>query len=235
MTTAPLPPPDYATWLQDVKARIQAARIAVARSANRELILLYWDLGRGIVEKQEAMGWGKSVVETLSADLREAYPGVKGFSANNLWLMRQFYTKYSAPGFLEQCVQDLPVAALVQPGSESGSRSSLEQLVQEVLAPVRWGHHVEIVKKVKGGPERLYYLKATARFGWTRAVLLNQIKAQAYARSLAAGKAHNFPLALSEHLAGAGRRNPEKCLQPRIPGPRPGRPRARIGRWPDRA
>ena len=70
MTTAPLPPPDYATWLQDVKARIQAARIAVARAANRELILLYWDLGRGIVEKQEAMGWGKSVVETLSADHR---------------------------------------------------------------------------------------------------------------------------------------------------------------------
>jgi predicted nuclease of restriction endonuclease-like (RecB) superfamily len=201
MTTAPLPPSAYATWLQDVKVRIQVARIAVARAANRELILLYWDLGRGIVEKQEAMGWGKSVVETLSADLREAYPCVKGFSANNLWLMRQFYTEYGAPGFLEQCVQDLPVAALAQPGSELGSSPSLEQLVQDVLAPVPWGHHVEIVKKVKGGPDRLYYLKATARFGWPRAVLLNQIKGQAYARSLAAGKAHNFPLALPENLA----------------------------------
>jgi hypothetical protein len=89
MTAAHLPPPDYATWLQDVKARIQAARIAVARAANRELILLDWDLSRAIVEKQEAMGWGKSVVETLSADLRELYPGVMGCSANNLWLMRQ--------------------------------------------------------------------------------------------------------------------------------------------------
>jgi len=95
MTTAPLPPPDDATWLQDVKARIQSARIAVARAANRELILLYWDLGRGIVEKQEEMGWGKSVVEMLSTDLREAYPGVKGFSANNLWLMRQFEASLS--------------------------------------------------------------------------------------------------------------------------------------------
>jgi hypothetical protein len=73
-----------------VKARIQAARIAVARAANRELILLYWDLGRGIVEKQGLMGWGKTVVERLSGDLREAYPGVKVFSANNLWLMWQF-------------------------------------------------------------------------------------------------------------------------------------------------
>jgi hypothetical protein len=89
MTAAPPPPPVYATWLQDVKARIQAARIAVARAANRELILLDWDLSRAIVEKQEAMGWGKSVVETLSADLRELYPGVMGCSANNLWLMRQ--------------------------------------------------------------------------------------------------------------------------------------------------
>ena len=89
MTTVPHPPPDYATWLQDVKAHIQAARIGAARAVNRELILLYWDLGRGIVEKQELLGWGKSVVETLSTDLREAYPGVKGYSANNLWLMRQ--------------------------------------------------------------------------------------------------------------------------------------------------
>ncbi len=88
--TSPLPPPDYATWLQDVKVRIQAARIVVARAANRELILLYWDLGRWIVEKQELMGWGKSVVETLAVDLREAYPGVKGFSVNHLWLIRQF-------------------------------------------------------------------------------------------------------------------------------------------------
>ncbi len=87
----PHPPPDYATWLQDVKARIRGARISVARAANRERILLYcWDLGHGIVEKQELMGWGKSVVETLSADLREASPGVKGFSANNLGLMWQF-------------------------------------------------------------------------------------------------------------------------------------------------
>jgi hypothetical protein len=84
MTTSPHPPPDYPTWLQDVKARIQAARIVVARAANRELILLYWDLGRWIVEKQELMGWGKSVVETLAVDLREAYPGVKGFSVNHL-------------------------------------------------------------------------------------------------------------------------------------------------------
>jgi len=216
MTDSPVPSPDYPTWLQTLKARIQSARISAARAANRELILLYWDLGRGIVEKQQTLGWGKSVVERLSADLQAEFPGVRGFSANNLWLMRQFYTEYSSSEVLiaappeaglleasdlEQPVQELPNRDLPQSGTGLAANPNLEQLVQDILTPVPWGHHVEILKKVKAAPERLYYLHATAQFGWTRAVLLNQIKAQAYARSLAEGKSHNFPLALPEHLA----------------------------------
>jgi predicted nuclease of restriction endonuclease-like (RecB) superfamily len=216
MSDTPLLTPDYATWLHTLKARIQTARITAARAANRELMLLYWDMGRGIVQKQQALGWGKTVVERLSADLQVEFPGLKGFSANNLWLMRQFYTEYSAPAFvqagfpvagllaapdLEQPVQDLPGVDLGTPGIGLAVQANLEQLVQDLLAPVPWGHHVEILKKVKTAPERLYYLRATAQFGWTRAVLLNQIKAQAYIRSLANGKSHNFPLALPEHLA----------------------------------
>lgn len=216
MFDSPVPSPDYATWLQTLKARIQSARTSAARAANRELILLYWDLGRGIVEKQHALGWGKSVVERLSADLQAEFPGVRGFSANNLWLMRQFYTEYSASEVLvaasaeaglleasdlEQPVQDPSDRDLSHSGTGLAANPNLEQLVQDILAPVPWGHHVEILKKVKAAPERLYYLRATAQFGWTRAVLLNQIKAQAYARSLAEGKSHNFPLALPQHLA----------------------------------
>jgi predicted nuclease of restriction endonuclease-like (RecB) superfamily len=208
--------PVYATWLHTLKARIQSARTSAARAANRELILLYWDMGRGIVEKQQALGWGKSVVERLSADLQAEFPGVRGFSANNLWLMRQFYTEYSASEVLvaapaeagllgaselEQPVQDPSDRDLPHSGTGLAANPTLEQLVQDILAPVPWGHHVEILKKVKPAPERLYYLRATAKFGWTRAVLLNQIKAQAYARSLAEGKSHNFPLALPQHLA----------------------------------
>jgi predicted nuclease of restriction endonuclease-like (RecB) superfamily len=216
MSDTSLLSPDYATWLHTLKARIQSARISAARAANRELILLYWDIGRGIVEKQQSLGWGKSVVERLSADLQAEFPGVRGFSANNLWLMRQLYTEYSASDVpvaappegglleasdLEQPVQDLPGRDLPHSGTGLAANPSLEQLVQDILAPVPWGHHVEIIKKVKTAPERLYYLRATAQFGWTRAVLLNQIKAQAYARSLAEGKSHNFPLALPQHLA----------------------------------
>ena len=192
---------DYAAWLGGLKSRIQSARISAARAVNRELILLYWDIGRGIVEKQEDLGWGKSVVEQLSLDLRSEFPGMKGFSANNLWLMRQFYSEYSSSAFLEQLVQEMQSQRLESP--EGGVRESvfLEQLVQEILSPVPWGHLVEIAKKVKVPRERLYYLRATAQLGWTRAVLMNQIKADAHGRSLAEGKAHNFPLALPEHLA----------------------------------
>lgn len=192
---------DYATWLGGLKSRIRSARISAARAVNRELILLYWDIGRGIVEKQEDLGWGKSVVEQLSLDLKSEFPGMKGFSANNLWLMRQFYSEYSSPAFLEQLVQEMQSQRLESPEADVRETVFLEQLVQEILSPVPWGHLVEIVKKVKVPRERLYYLRATAQFGWTRNVLLNQIKAGAYEHSLAEGKLHNFPAALPEHLA----------------------------------
>jgi hypothetical protein len=117
----PLSSPDYTTWLHALKARIQSARISAARAANRELILLYWDIGRGIVEKQQALGWGKAVVERLSADLQAEFPGVRGFSANNLWLMRQFYMEYSAS---EVLVAVPPEAGLLE-------ASDLEQPVQD--------------------------------------------------------------------------------------------------------
>ena len=110
MTNMSITPPVYSTWLQDVKTCIQSARIDAARAVNRELILLYWDLGRGIVEKQELMGWGKSVVDKLSADLMAEYPGLQGFSAKNLWLMRPFDPVDCAPGSVEA---GLPVAGVL--------------------------------------------------------------------------------------------------------------------------
>ena len=71
--------PDYSAFLTDVKSRIQTARLAAGRAVNRELVLLYWDIGRGIVEKQNLLGWGDSVVEALAKDLAEAFPGIRGF------------------------------------------------------------------------------------------------------------------------------------------------------------
>lgn len=156
----------YARFVAELKARIGAARLSAARSVNRELILLYWDIGRGIVEKQAIEGWGESVVERLAADLRSEFPNMRGFSSCNVWLMRQIYLEYTAPEFLAQAVPEsagprgeLLSQSVTEIGAlgPSGRPSPfLEQPVQEILTPVPWGHHVELLKKVKDAAARLY-------------------------------------------------------------------------------
>jgi predicted nuclease of restriction endonuclease-like (RecB) superfamily len=128
--------------------------------------------------------------------------------------MRQFFSEYSSAEFLEQVVPELKDPSggfLEQAVPETGrldhaqqnSRplAVLESFVQQVLAPIPWGHHVELLKKIKPPAARLYYLRATAQFGWSRNVLLNQIKAGAYERATVEKKTHNFALALPDYLA----------------------------------
>src|SRR6266508_157315 len=90
------PPSGYGALLTRVKQRVQTADDKAALSANRELVLLYWDIGRAIVEAQKDKGYGKRVVEMLSADLRREFPAMSGLSALNLWRMRAFYLAYRA-------------------------------------------------------------------------------------------------------------------------------------------
>lgn len=179
----------YLEFVREMKERTTFARIAAARSVNSELIMLYWDIGKAIVAKQKEHGWGDSIVETLSRDLQKELPATTGFSADNLWRMRQFFIEYSAPEFLEQAVPEM-----------SGVKK-LERTVPELLSGIPWGHHVEILKKVKGYKARVYYLRSTARFGWSRNVLLNQIKACAYERARLEKKTHNFPVVMPDYLA----------------------------------
>ena len=208
--------PDYRAFLREVKDRIQSARLQAGRAVNRELVMLYWDIGRGIVEKQRTAGWGDAVVERLAADLRAEFPGMRGFSADNVWRMGQFYTDHSSPEFLAQAVHEMKrrkeTGFLEQAVPESGAhaRSSileqpvpeiLSQAVREFVSRVPWGHHVLLMKKQKDPAFRLFYLRATAQCGWSRSVLLNQINAGAYERAVREKKTHNFELALPEHLA----------------------------------
>jgi predicted nuclease of restriction endonuclease-like (RecB) superfamily len=188
---------EYTQFLGELKQRIALARLNAARAVNQNLILLYWDIGRGIVEKQTELGWGESVVELLSRDLQKAFPGLTGFSAANLWRMRQFYFAWVSPEFLAQAVRELKDGL----PEGHGDKSILAQAVRELAATIPWGHHVELLNKVKDPAARLYYFRATAKLGWSRNVLLNQIKAKAYERSLAEGKTHNFPAVLPEYLA----------------------------------
>ncbi|WP_026199528.1 PDDEXK nuclease domain-containing protein [Lamprocystis purpurea] len=187
---------DYRRFIEELKARVANARISAARKVNHELIMLYWDIGRGIVEKQQTLGWGESVVELVAKDLQTAFPGTTGFSVQNVWRMLQFYRTHTAPEFLAQLVKELRKEKKTVPAHEN-----LSQLVREMVATVPWGHHANVMAKLTDPAARIYYLRATAQFGWSRNVLLNQIKASAYERAVTEKKTHNFPLAMPEYLA----------------------------------
>lgn len=146
---------EYKKFFIEVKERIHQAQYDALRSVNKELIQLYWDIGRKIVERQSALSWGKSVVETLSLDLQKEFPGIRGFSAANLWRIRNFYAEYS-------------------------NNIKLAPMVREI----GWAHNVIIMEKCKDGLEKEFYLKMTKKFGWTKNVLIHQIENKSYQKYL---------------------------------------------------
>lgn len=180
---------DYRQFIEKLKARVISARIAAARAITHEAILLYWDIGRGIVEKQKMLGWGESVVETVSADLQRAFPAMNGFSPRNLRDMKRFYVAYSDEAIWRQAVAKLE------------SNGTLTEFLQQLVSEIPWGQNLLIMNKLTDPVARLWYLRATAQFGWSRNVLLNQIKAGAYERAVTEKKTHNFSLAMPEYLA----------------------------------
>ena len=148
-------PADYNQLLADVQERIRSAQYAALKAVNTELVGLYWDLGRMIVERQVGETWGKSVVEKLSADLQREFPAVGGFSASNLWRMKAFFELYR---------EDEKLAPLVR--------------------EIAWAHNLAIMSKCKDPLEREFYLHMTRKFGWSKNVLIHQINNQSYEKSL---------------------------------------------------
>lgn len=199
--------PEYQRFIEHLKSRVLSARLSAARAVNCDLILLYWDIGWGIVEKQQALGWGESVVEKVAADLQQAFPATTGFSPRNLRSAKQLYLSYSDPAVWLQTVAKLPRgteaadAGIWPQAAATLTNEAVIELLRQLVAEVPWGHNLLILNKLSDPVSRLYYLRATARFGWSRNVLLNQIKAGAYERAVTEKKTHNFPLALPEHLA----------------------------------
>ncbi|MDM8522521.1 PDDEXK nuclease domain-containing protein [Desulfococcaceae bacterium HSG8] len=145
---------DYVGFAE-VKERIRCSQYEALRSVNKELINLYWDIGRMIVEKQQHLGWGKSVVEQLSEDIRKEYPGFQGFSVRNLWNMRLFY-------------------------SEIQQNKKLQPLVAEIS----WTKNILILTRCKDPSEREFYMLHVRKFGWTKDVLIHQIENKTYEKYL---------------------------------------------------
>jgi predicted nuclease of restriction endonuclease-like (RecB) superfamily len=146
-------PSGYAELLEDLKARIRQAQVRAALSVNRELVLLYWHIGKEILQKQEQEGWGTKVIDRLALDLAREFPEMKGFSPRNLKYMRAFAEAWPD-----------------------------EQIVQEVLAQITWYHNITLLEKVKDPPERLWYVEQTIEHGWSRNVLVHQIESKLYER-----------------------------------------------------
>ena len=101
-------PVDYGPWLTELKARIHATQQRAARSVNSKLVLLYWQIGRGILERQGREGWGSKVIERLAQVLRNAFPAMKGFSRTNLLYMRAFAEAWPDAQIVQQAVGQLP-------------------------------------------------------------------------------------------------------------------------------
>jgi predicted nuclease of restriction endonuclease-like (RecB) superfamily len=159
-------PPGYAELLEDLKGRVRTAQLKAAVAVDRELIELYWDIGRLIVERQQREGWGTAVIERLGADVQKAFPGLQGFSRTNIFRMRAFYLAYSKE------ITIVPQAV----GQFDGVN-----LPQAVTA-IPWGHNVILIERVKDPLRRLWYAQQTVAHGWSRTILELQIQSDLYGR-----------------------------------------------------
>lgn len=144
---------DYAEFLRELKERIRNAQVRAALNVNRELVLLYWQIGREILARQGAAGWGTKVIERLSHDLRLAFPEMKGFSPRNLVYMQTFARAYPD-----------------------------EQFTQQVAAQIPWFHNCVLLDKVTDPAMREWYIRETIQNGWSRNVLVHQIESRLFER-----------------------------------------------------
>ena len=146
-------PDGYDSWLFEVKARIRNAQTRAALAVNAELVLLYWQIGREILERQNQRGWGGKVVEKLSSDLKREFPEMKGFSSRNLKYMRAFASAWPEIEF-----------------------------VQEVLAQITWYHNIALIEKISDAESREWYAHAAIQHGWSRTILVHQIETKLHLR-----------------------------------------------------
>ena len=146
-------PDGYPALLADLKSRIESSRLKASIAVNQELIMLYWDIGRDILLRQEADGWGSQVIKRLSDDLRRDFPESSGFSPRNLNNMRAF----------AGCYPD-------------------RAIVQQVVAQLPWGHNIQLLQKVKDPDERQWYAQQAIEYGWSRNVLTHQIESGLFHR-----------------------------------------------------
>ena len=181
---------EYREWLLEIKNRYRNTQIKAAVKVNSEQLLFNWQLGRDLVTLRAEEKWGKGVVEQLSLDLQDAFPNVKGFSARNLWFMKQWYSFYSTKPETESLILALDENAhvsnekLKQVASEIQNQK-LKQHDSELPFPplfgyVPWMHHVLIIQKCKTAGEAIFYIQRIVENSWSRKALEDNIRADLY-------------------------------------------------------
>jgi predicted nuclease of restriction endonuclease-like (RecB) superfamily len=176
------PKKSYITLITELKTQIQTARIKASLAVNRELILLYFKIGKSILEKEIEEGWGTKITERISQDLQKSFPEMKGLSYTNIRYMKRF---------AESVCQ--------QVGGKSGYEAICQQVGGVIDLPffeIPWWHNVVLLERVSEEVQRLWYAQQTIANGWSRSVLTHQIKSDLYRRQVSATKSHNFDLTL---------------------------------------
>lgn len=154
--TDQLSDPEFLHLVEEIKQMIKSAQYRALQTVNTEQIALYWSIGKTIVERQQAHGWGNAIVERLSEELRQSFPDSTGFSSRNLWRMKSLYEEYST-------------SALILP---------------PVVAEIGWSHNIIILEKCKDEHQRFFYIKMTARHTWSKTALTNAIAGQLWESTL---------------------------------------------------
>ena len=175
---------DYIQWIKDLSSRYRRSQIKAAVKVNEEMLRFYWELGRDIVEMHIEERWGKKVIKTISADLRQENPQMTGFSERSIYYCKDFYLLYNQYcTFSPQVVAETNSEVLPQLVAEKAITPQLVEQVQSDLFSVPWGHHRFIIDKCKNEPQKaLFFVHQTVVNGWSRNMLLNFLGTDLYER-----------------------------------------------------
>lgn len=190
----------YTQWLSQLKTRVRSAQIQAAIKVNTELLELYWDLGKEIIEKEKKAQWGTGLIEQLSRDLCKEFPNIKGFSRTNLFYIRKWYLFYASNEIVPQPVGQIESGKSSKkksPVKQKPKKTAIAPIVPQLVGQIPWGHHREIITQCRSIKEALFYIAQSTQHNWSRTVLVHQIETNLYKRK---GKAFtNFAYALPKH------------------------------------
>jgi predicted nuclease of restriction endonuclease-like (RecB) superfamily len=178
-------PNNYQEILKQLKEKIRAARTRVVYSVNTQLLEIYWEVGKTILEQQALEGWGTKIIDRLSGDLRVEFPDMKGLSVRNLKYMRAFaeaYPEFTTLSGKQPNQAEIKTSAIVQVTPAQLVETEKSQFVQGILAQLSWYHHTTILDKVKDQEVRLFYIQKTIEGGWSRDVMVHQIESELHKR-----------------------------------------------------